>query len=56
MIVGLKIDLRDAAIGSYSPPTNQDLGPDPVTFNEGVAKVNEIGAIKYIEWQVFLLY
>ena len=43
--------MRDAASGSYSP-SNQFLGPDPVTFNEGVAKANETDAANYVEWYV----
>jgi len=47
--VGTRIDIRDGPVPDNCGDV-QDLGPDPVTYQEGLKMAPNLGAYKYLEW------
>ena len=54
VIVGTRTDIRNGP-SDHLNSSEQDLGPDPVTFEEAETKAKKIGAARYVEWYVDLL-
>jgi GTPase SAR1 family protein len=51
LIVGTKIDLRDNPVHTLVQH-RFNLGPDPVTTEQGHEMAKRVGAIGYLEWYV----
>jgi Ras-related C3 botulinum toxin substrate 1 len=49
LFIGCKSDLRNGP-ATFSNGQIVDLGPDPVTTEQGEARAKELGAYKYLEW------
>lgn len=50
LLIGTRVDIRDGPAGLLATGWGQELGPDPVTYEQGVELARQLGAHRYIEW------